>query len=562
MNDRIHHDALLGVSDVYSKHLAELLERFRFRTTVKILVVIDGGISLTEAPSGFGLGRVVRLLRESNVGCLNFAVDLAVREGAAATVASPAANQPKYTGFRFDQQAGGAPILDSYHEVWCFGFNPGNNNGAPDSDITMSEALPASDSELRVLTKWMNEKQGGLLAMGDHDYLGASMCHRIPRIRSMRRWTNAQGVPPIGGMGLSDTHLRHDTNQPFSAAQLAGTATIPFSVQEDSKPQTIDWVPWLSQRTVFAISTRPHPILCHPKHGPIDVLPDHPHEGWCYEDEEIDLGQTYEFDDYAGDEYPTVSGNQPAPALIAHGWTTPNPPYLLSKGASPKKRFGMIGVYDGHAANVGRVATDSTWHHWFDENITQIEAAGGENWDKISRYYLNVASWLAPPSVPDWCLGATIVASHFTYLGFQEYSKRMSAFDLGVSLRTHLIKRYGPCWVTDWVLDKIRIVDDDFWSWLKERLFWSKNKPAPGGPCLSCPPFEFVESAVLGGLVKVTFPVADSLKKQVAGGSGKPLKLDEGGFVGWQKEGVLLGVKELRGALAASSKEMQARLKL
>jgi len=71
---------------------------------------------------------------------------------------------------------------------------------------------------------------------------------------------------------------------------LSGTAVIPFSNQEDSKPQSIDWVPWISQQvSIFQIRQRPHPILCHPVHGPIDVMPDHPHEGWCYEDDEIDL---------------------------------------------------------------------------------------------------------------------------------------------------------------------------------------------------------------------------------------------------------------------------------
>src|SRR5262245_26603603 len=177
---------------------------------------------------------------------------------------------------------GSEPTINKYDQIWCFGFNPGNNDGAPDSDITQVGALPASNAELKVLTQWMNDRRGGVLAMGDHDYLGASMCHRIPRVRSMRRWTNAQGVPPIGGATRPDTALRHDTNQPFTAAEQSGGATIFFPNQEDAKPQSIDWVPWISQQvSVFQYKQRPHPILCHPVHGPIDVMPDHPHEGWC-----------------------------------------------------------------------------------------------------------------------------------------------------------------------------------------------------------------------------------------------------------------------------------------
>jgi hypothetical protein len=559
MNSLTTFDATLGVSDVYAKTISELHKRFHLHTTIKILVVVDGSISLAEAPSGFGVGRVVRLLRESHIGCTHFSVDLARRNSATPnTNNSPAPDQPRYNGFRFDQQETGQPILNKYHEVWCFGFNPGNDAG-PDVNITQPSALPMSDPELAVLTTWMNDRRGGLLAMGDHDYLGASMCHRIPRIRSMRRWTNAQAVPPIGGAGHPDTHLRHDTNQPFTAAQLSGTAVIPFSNQEDSKPQSIDWVPWISQQvSIFQIRQRPHPILCHPVHGPIDVMPDHPHEGWCYEDDEIDLSAPLGVPTLTGNEYPTVGGNQPRPMMIAHGTTTPNPPFMLAKGPSPKKRFGMINVYDGHPANVGRVATDSTWHHWFDENIQAIEAAGGENWEKISRYYLNVAKWLAPPSVSDWCIVLDVIITHFTYLGFQEYSRKASIFDLGKALHTHLSRYLGPCWVTQWVFDKLYLVDNDFWAWLKDRLFWKNGIPVPGGdPCLSCPPFELIEIAVLGGMVRASFPIADEIKTHVDKRADQVLKMEPEHIVKQQLEGVKVGIKEFRNALAKSVKQMQ-----
>jgi len=357
--------------------------------------------------------------------------------------------------------------------------------------------------------------------------------------------------------------LRHDTNQPFTAAQMAGTAIIAFEVQEDSKPQPIDWVPWISQQvSIFQIRQRPHPILCHPVHGPIDVMPDHPHEGWCFENNEIDLTAPIEIPTLSGDEYPTVSGNQPRPTIIAYGTTTPNPPFMLEKGPSPKKRFGMVSVYDGHPANVGRVATDSTWHHWFDENITQIEAAGGVNWDKISRYYLNVATWLAPPSISNFCICFDVITTHFTYLGFQEYSPRMSVFDLGKPLYTELIRYYGPCWVTSWLLDQIQIVDADFWAWLKDRLFWKDGIPVPGGdPCLSCPPFELIEIAVLGGLVRASFPVADEIKAHVSKNSERALEMSPERLVERQLEGVAIGLKEFRGALAKSVDEIQTLLR-
>lgn len=555
MNDFNKYDIARGVSDVYIKAISDLSKVFRLWTTTKILVVVDGDISLTEDTLGFGVGRIVRLLRESTIGCTPFEVDTARRE-------NNKFGAPTYPNFRFDQMENGAPIINKYHEVWCFGFNPGNTVG-PDANITQTTALPISDNELKVLTQWMNDRRGGLLAMGDHDYLGASMCHRIPRIRSMRRWTVAQGVPPIGGPTHPDTARRHDTNQPFTAGQMAGTALMPFLVQEDSKPQPIDWVPWIAQQvSIVEIWQRPHPILCHPVYGPIDVMPDHPHEGWCYEDDEIDLTKPLGIPTLAGDEYPTVNGNQPKPTIIAHGTTTPNPPFLLAKGPSPKKRFGMISVYDGHPANVGRVATDSTWHHWFDQNIKEIEAVGGVNWAKISRYFLNVATWLAPPSTSIFCIAHDVLVSHFTYLGFQEYSRNASVFDLGRPLYSELIRYYGPCWVSNVLLEAIRTADDDFWAWLKDRLFWKDGIPLPSGdPCLSCPSFELIEIAVLGGLVRASFPIADEIKAHVSKNPDRTLKVSPERLVKRQLEGVTIGLKEFRGALAKSIKEIQPLLR-
>lgn len=548
MSDFRLHDVARGVSDVYTKVIADLYKIIRLRTRVRILVVVDGSISLTEAPSGFGVGRIVRLLRETSVGCKYFTVDTARRGGSGG-------GTPTFNNFRFDQLDGGSPLINKYDEIWCFGFNPDNNNG-PDSNITQPGALPTSDAELTALTTWMNNG-GGLLAMGDHDYLGASMCHRIPRIRSMRRWTNAQNCPP------QFTNLRHDTNQPFNAAEIAGTEVIEFLRQEDSKPQKIDWVPWIVQRFgIFQVRKRPHPILCHPTYGPIDVMPDHPHEGWCFENSEINLTAPLNVPGLSGDEYPTVGGNQPRPTLIAYGNTTPDPPFQLEKGASPKKRFGMISVYDGRPANVGRVVTDSTWHHWFDENITQIEAAGGANWAKISQFYLNVALWLAPPSIFRWCFAFDLIATHFTYLGFQEYNPRLNVFDLGRPLHTLLTRYYGPCWVTSFIFDRIELVDADFWAWLKDRLFWKDGIPVPGGdPCLSCPPFELVEIAVLGGMIRASLPVADKIKAHVEKNGDKDMNFDPEQLVELQTEGTKIGLKEFRSAVKRSIEELKVLAK-
>ena len=135
---------------------------------------------------------------------------------------------------------------------------------------------------------------------------------------------------------------------------------------------------------------------------------------------------------------------------------------------------------------------------------------------------------------------------------------KASVFDLGKTLRAELVRYYGPCWVTDWVLDRIRAVDDDLWAWLKDRLFWKKGIPMPGGdPCLSCPPFDLIEIAVLGGLVRATFPVANEIKAHVAKNGDKPIKMSPETLVKHEAEGVAIGLKEFRAALAKSVRELQ-----
>ena len=59
-------------------------------------------------------------------------------------------------------------------------------------------------AEVEAIAAWMNAG-GGVFATGDHALLGASMCHKIPRVRSMRKWTRAQGVPLFNGPDRHET---------------------------------------------------------------------------------------------------------------------------------------------------------------------------------------------------------------------------------------------------------------------------------------------------------------------------------------------------------------------
>ncbi|MFT3929371.1 MAG: hypothetical protein QM709_03635 [Spongiibacteraceae bacterium] len=553
---------LSDVIDIARPALSDYIAKY-FLHHVKILVVVDEEISLSPGANSFGVERVIRLLRESTVGCLHFHADVALRsDDPFSVVAAPAGTNAKYIGFRFDSKlADNSNVIDHYNEVWCFGFKPDNLNSS-DANITQPGALPASDAELAVLTTWMNNK-GGLFATGDHDYLGASMCHRIPRIGTMRAWTNAQGVPPAGGP------LRIDTNRPFNAAEAAGTEEIEFERQSDTKPQPIEWTPWLSYSHGLHVHKRPHPVLCHPSLGPINVMPDHPHEGVVFDHvaqpdvnlATITLGNSYNFNGVSGDEYPTVSGVQPLPLVIAHGRTLSDPPLQHEKGISPAKRFAMISVYDGHRANIGRVATDSTWHHWMNINLTQLEAAGGNNWEKIKRYFLNLAIWLAPPHIHRHCFHFHALESFYSYPGIEEFHSKADLLEVGTALRTRLAKWYGPCWVTQFTFDLSGLIDVHLRERLLERYtaLPTPKRPIPRpDPCLTCPPPDMIEKAILGGAVRA---LADTVRE---GGlrAGlhrlrelKPERLDD-----FLLSGAAAGLKEVQSMYASSFKQSQPLL--
>ena len=114
----------------------------------RILVVVDTEISLSPGANSFGIERVIRLLRETSVGCMHFHVDVGQRSaGPFSVVAAPTGTNAKYLGFRFNSTLpDGSNVIDHYDEVWCFGFKP-DNSGATDANITSPGALPARDRE-------------------------------------------------------------------------------------------------------------------------------------------------------------------------------------------------------------------------------------------------------------------------------------------------------------------------------------------------------------------------------------------------------------------------------
>lgn len=495
------------------------------RRANRILVVVDGGISFQYNGNNLSLETAVRVLDEMDYGFSYTRVVLATRNGSQpARMNVPESDRlrmPTYTGFRFNMtEPDGSLTINHFDQIFLFGLLPGNGALQDDSQIDAPANNPTSAAEAAVLKTWM-DAGGGIFATGDHDILGASMCSRIPRVRRMRKWKVADGVPPLGDIFNSagvmtvdnpgDTRLRVDTNRPANAAETPGPsnpnpARIMFANQGDLVPQRIAWEPWYSFQSIFATYTAPHPILCHPSLGPINVMPDHPHEGLCFTESEFSDPDS----DFPGGSRPKV---------IAFGDALPSPPYRFEKGPQFGKHFPMISVYDGRPHNVGRVVVDTTWHHWMDINIRNMELENGDNWSKIRQYFVNVASWLAKSSWRLWWLETYLTALPYTYYGQLELSPKISVLGLGRGLADYLRPWVGPCWVREFLFDII--VDFDVYRWIYERL-----RPLPN-PCLTCPPFEIILEAVFGQIVRQRLAGPSFIEKNVIGKKKPPAVEDD-----------------------------------
>ncbi len=420
--------------------------------TVRILVVADPGIKFApEQPAAFGVSRLVDLIRSNADPFVRFEVDLA-RHGEKKEKLrinhDPQEYEPKFEQFRFKRKSGKRKIIDDYDEIWCFGLAP-NGDNANDQDISDSPFALDKD-DISALATWMNAG-GGLLAMGDHHVLGAAMCSLIPRVGTMRKWTLAQGVPPIGG------ETRLNTNRPQNERQdprrTQPPEVIPVVAQSDGVPQPVNWKAypaWTGNPPERR--SLPHPLLCGGSLGVIDILPDHQHEGEVFEDDKVVLTGQYKIRHNSHAEYPTVNGAQPAPEAIAWLSTLKGPPHKHDGGDLAQKCFAAIGAYDGDPVPCGRVVVDSTWHHWFDLNIEGLATAAPDtDYRKVVRYFRNCAVWLARKEQRAMMFSAASLQllSHPQY--FEEFNGRGPEFERGAFAIAALGRLTGAGMVRDWL---------------------------------------------------------------------------------------------------------------
>jgi hypothetical protein len=408
-------------------------------TRIRILFVIDGRITLTSDAFTFGLGLVLDTLRTPFSWWTSFTVDVAKRE-------KVQPGDPAYAGLEYDEFRFTNPGFDinAYDQIWFFGDNP---SGDDETDSEIPGGVPLDDAELKLVAVWM-ERGGGVFAAGDHSILGASMCSRIPRVRTMRRWKQQQGVPTKHGS------TRHQTLQPTAQDEL---------VQEgDAALQPVELV-----QAPF-----PHPIFCSHL-GLIDRFPDHMHEGEVVNDAEVELDRPLDIPTYSRPEYPEVIPEvlasdltdvgpllqRPRPHVVAYGRTTnlyyKEPvvqPTVMASLLGPSvtgafgfyKRFGLVSVYDGDLVQLGRVVVDSTWHHWFSLNLVGIKQTARLAYEKMQAYYRNIAMWLATPAQRRGMLVAGIWGA-LTSLAPMAFGKQDSPWKIGATLLSVLPRTLTLC---------------------------------------------------------------------------------------------------------------------
>lgn len=354
---------------------------FEVVPTVRILVVCDtrdglaaGGYDFARTQSAFDLKIALDAVAAAPFPWVKFEILTAHRDSPQSLdpFGGPAAATAQYPNFRFDAPPAGLSLAQ-VDQVWLFGF------GA--SQDPTHATPPLSAAELAVLHQFMDQG-GGVFATGDHETLGDLLCGSVKRVREMRTWTRYSGglpQPPVAGTA------RHDTLRD----KPPGSNYYTFDNQGDAYPQpirlkryTLGYVP--SNLIFPKVRQRPHPLLCGLM-GPIDVLPDHMHEGEVVQPN-ITPGAT----DWPGNVRPEVIAWCD---VIAHDDASFGP----VNGTS----FGAIGAYDGHDAGVGRIAVDSTWHHWVQVNLQGFLTTGTQPGNpaaraKIYNYFCNVAVWLSP----------------------------------------------------------------------------------------------------------------------------------------------------------------------
>ncbi|MCJ1459526.1 hypothetical protein MMC28_009905 [Mycoblastus sanguinarius] len=373
---------------------------------IRLLLVVDGFFSLgpqDRNDRSFSISHLIKALKSST--CPKVFVDTAHRDGDLdATI---------WGKFDFAESV---HDLGVYDEIWLFGYNGPNKADPKNSDLKPR----VRDDELLALARFM-QNGGGVLASGDHEGLGSYMCGHIPRVRTMRKWFAIGDCDP-----LSKIPPEAPRNWPVNGEERADTLQknieekYHFTNQSDSIPQplTLVKVPDVGIHPVFDLGPhQPQKVLRH--------FPDHFHEGEVLGFGGVDrktsepwtLNDTLTFKGESFVEYPTKNSRQEKPRIIATGNVIGGHETLVEKGklcesgfepdktVTAAKSINTLSVYNGHTVGIGRVLTDSSFHHFCDLNLIGDPCAVKERTQGFDRefleemdgFFINVVRWLAHP---------------------------------------------------------------------------------------------------------------------------------------------------------------------
>lgn len=381
---------------------------WRTPAKVRLLMYADGSVHF-DGGAFMGLQYVKTLLESRAYFYVDFDIATAHRDGTDPTASISGAK--KLTDL---------DLMANYDEVWFFGVNDVPN---------------LSPAEMTLLDLFMAApKSGGVLVTGDHADLGKGIAGQITRAGQMRRYPAPPAFPPGWNTTVEEGP---DANTTFD-----------FDDQSDDRPQAVRYQRFqMASLQVFKRNYRPHPVMCGPN-GPITVFPDHEHEGEA-------LAPT----PTPGDpDWPTRNGHQEVPNVIT--WGRIKDPGATKHG----QEIGVASAYDGHNVDVGRIVADSTWHHWFDINLTGIASppspyagfdatpAGQAALKQIDAYYLNCGVWLAPPQRQAAMRNAAWWSILWTDR-IVELSPKLPIWYLGEQAIDALGLRASRCNVSEWVFD-------------------------------------------------------------------------------------------------------------
>ncbi len=346
--------------------------------TIKILLYTDDP-QMVVRPTGppLGLGMMISHLETHPLAFANISITLKSR-------------YPTFTATpvqRINQLLKDEEATKAFDQVWFFGlhqinkdqFRLGINGGGPDSEL---------DKEERQYLAAQMDNGLGVLVTGDHANrrptdardnpdapckddarnerflgLGRALGRCIPRAGQMRDWENDPTANP-----------RHSINS--QVLTFGADIEKETRFQEDAIGQQLI-LKTFNRAGRPARQGLPHPLFLYKQGRAIQLFPDHLHEGAATVPAELNS------------DWKTVNGIQPKPRIVAYGLDKRN-----------GRKFKLLSVYDGDAVGAGRIVADSSWHHYFNDNLNRFPPQSRLNSaaDQIGQFYANLALWLAPRS--------------------------------------------------------------------------------------------------------------------------------------------------------------------